>query len=85
MYWSAIAHLWGVVAHARDGCFWVSLGRFFRPREQGTDVLYGSEQSSERVGGCVYAEYRHTGRLDLQAYLHVQWLRFQHVSAYSLR
>ena len=23
--------------------------------------------------------------LDLQAYLHVQWLRFQHVSAYSLR
>ena len=23
--------------------------------------------------------------LDLQAYLHVQWLRFQHVSTYSLR
>ena len=23
--------------------------------------------------------------LDLQTYLHVQWLRFQHVSAYSLR
>ena len=31
------------------------------------------------------AEHLTLACLDLQAYLHVQWLRFQHVSSYSLR
>ena len=64
--------------------------------ERPTDIYFCTQAHAEGVQHlcCGCQAYGSAGQvnathhqlcLDIQAYLHVQWLRFQHVNAYSLR